>query len=285
MKTILLPLNKEENDNLAIQAGLDIARRLKTHVTFLLSRPEFDGVPLYAHSVTASGYVALMNDLKSASEQREVGVKKWLTAAGVKVVTEADADGQSMIDAQASFVVGIGHDDDVVRRFSAVHDAIVFSRPSPDSGNLEVSSLMKGALEYSGRPILVMTGMLRRDFGGTIAVAWNGSTEGARAVTAALPLLGNADEVIILTVPTNKTNSEEGNRLKRYLLRHGIAATVRLLHRDVPVAEQLIYAANKWGASLLVSGGYTHSRMRQTLFGGVTHNLLENCRIPLLLAH
>lgn len=106
-----------------------------------------------------------------------------------------------------------------------------------------------------------------------------------RAVTAALPLLGNADEVIILTVPTNKTNSEEGNRLKIYLLRHGIAATVRLLHRDVPVAEQLIYAANKWGASLLVSGGYTHSRMRQPLFGGVTHNLLENCRITLLLAH
>ncbi|MBU3992366.1 MAG: hypothetical protein KKA12_07480 [Alphaproteobacteria bacterium] len=182
MKTILLPLNKEENDNLAIQAGLDIARRLKTHVTFLLSRPEFDGVPLYAHSVTASGYVALMNDLKSASEQREIGVRKWLIEGGIKAETEADADGKSMIDAQASFVVVIGHDDDVVRQFAAVHDAIVFSRPSHNSGNLEVSSLIKGALEYSGRPILLMTGIPRRDFGGTIAVAWNGSTEGARAV-------------------------------------------------------------------------------------------------------
>lgn len=285
MKTILVPLSKEESDDFAIQTGLDLARRFKAHVTFLLLRPEFDGVPLYAHSVTASGYVALMSDLKSAAEQREAGVKKQLIETAAKADIEIDIDGQSTKDAQASFAIGIGHDDDVVRRFSAVHDAIVFPRGPRESGYLEVSSLMKSALEYSGRPILVMTGAPRRDFGRTIALAWNGSTEGARAVTAALPLLSNADEVVILTVPTDKTNPQEADRLKKYLLHHGITAAAKLLHRDVPVGEQLIYAAEKAGASLLVSGGYTHSRMRQTIFGGVTHNLLENCRLPLLLAH
>jgi nucleotide-binding universal stress UspA family protein len=38
-------------------------------------------------------------------------------------------------------------------------------------------------------------------------------------------------------------------------------------------------------ASLLVMGAYGHSRLRETLLGGVTRTLLASSKIPLLLSH
>jgi nucleotide-binding universal stress UspA family protein len=32
-------------------------------------------------------------------------------------------------------------------------------------------------------------------------------------------------------------------------------------------------------------GAYTHSRLRELVFGGVTAHVLRACRIPTLLAH
>jgi nucleotide-binding universal stress UspA family protein len=38
-------------------------------------------------------------------------------------------------------------------------------------------------------------------------------------------------------------------------------------------------------AGLIVIGGYSHSRIRERLLGGVTHKLLRQSPIPLLIAH
>jgi nucleotide-binding universal stress UspA family protein len=32
-------------------------------------------------------------------------------------------------------------------------------------------------------------------------------------------------------------------------------------------------------------GGYSHNRIREFVFGGVTRNLLRECPIPLVIAH
>lgn len=94
-----------------------------------------------------------------------------------------------------------------------------------------------------------------------------------------------AEDVVILTVATGKTKAKEGEALRRYLLHHGVTSRTERLDEEAHVDQELISAASLAGATLLVSGGYTHSRMRLTLFGGVTHHLLENCTVPLLLAH
>jgi nucleotide-binding universal stress UspA family protein len=43
--------------------------------------------------------------------------------------------------------------------------------------------------------------------------------------------------------------------------------------------------AEECGADLLVSGAYTHSRLRRLFFGAVTGEVIENCSIPVLMAH
>jgi nucleotide-binding universal stress UspA family protein len=46
----------------------------------------------------------------------------------------------------------------------------------------------------------------------------------------------------------------------------------------------LAEAANL-GAGLLVKGAYTHSRLRQMIFGGATSHILAAAELPVLMAH
>lgn len=285
MRTMLLPLADEEADQLAIDCGFALAERIGAYPTFLLARPDYDIFPVYAHSVTSAGYAAMTYSLNNYAEARESALRQKLMAAAAERGISIALKGEARPDAQASFAIGRGEDDEVIRRFAAVNDVILFPRASSRDESLEAPSLLKSALEYSGRPILVVTEKLPDAFGTVIAIAWNGSTEGARAVTAALPILSRADEVIIFTAATGKTKADEGERLRKYLAHHGVRSRAERLEQESSVGQELISAACRSAASMLVSGGYTHSRMRQTLFGGVTHHLLENCTLPLLLAH
>ena len=52
-----------------------------------------------------------------------------------------------------------------------------------------------------------------------------------------------------------------------------------------PVAMQLIEAAADANADLLVVGGFGHRPVREYVFGGVTRDMLEDARLPVLLAH
>jgi guanidinopropionase len=49
--------------------------------------------------------------------------------------------------------------------------------------------------------------------------------------------------------------------------------------------EATIAEARRVGCGLLVMGAYTHSRLRQLVFGGVTRYMLQNADLPVLMAH
>ena len=38
-------------------------------------------------------------------------------------------------------------------------------------------------------------------------------------------------------------------------------------------------------ADLLVMGGYSHSRLRELVFGGVTEHVLRQAKLPVLMVH
>ncbi|MFO1157117.1 MAG: universal stress protein, partial [Rhodospirillales bacterium] len=68
-----------------------------------------------------------------------------------------------------------------------------------------------------------------------------------------------------------------------YLAWHGITADARAISQHPSVGEALNEAARD--ADLLVMGGYSHSRLRELILGGVTRYMLEKATMPLLLAH
>jgi nucleotide-binding universal stress UspA family protein len=51
------------------------------------------------------------------------------------------------------------------------------------------------------------------------------------------------------------------------------------------VEEQLLASTNQFAADFMVMGAYGHHRWREALFGGVTHYVMAETQIPLLLAH
>jgi nucleotide-binding universal stress UspA family protein len=51
------------------------------------------------------------------------------------------------------------------------------------------------------------------------------------------------------------------------------------------VSAALLAEAKRRKADLIVMGGYGHSRLREWLLGGVTHDLMHHAPVPLVVAH
>lgn len=49
--------------------------------------------------------------------------------------------------------------------------------------------------------------------------------------------------------------------------------------------EALAHACQELSIDWMVMGAFGHSRLRETIFGGVTRYILTETRVPLLLAH
>jgi nucleotide-binding universal stress UspA family protein len=121
--------------------------------------------------------------------------------------------------------------------------------------------------------------------GGTVAIAWNGSAQAARAVEGALPFLAGA-KVTVLTAAEKDEFVAAPAELSAYLAWHGVSASTATVEADSDAAgEALLAEAGKLGADLLVMGGYGHSRVREVILGGVTYHVLGNAEIPVLMAH
>lgn len=117
-------------------------------------------------------------------------------------------------------------------------------------------------------------------------IAWDGGEEAAYALRCAAPLLSGCKDVHVLTVLTDKPEGFPATDALRYLSRHGISAELHELDRTNSTEETLAAAARRLNTGLLVMGAYSHSRVREFLFGGVTRYFLEEeGSPPLLLAH
>lgn len=117
-------------------------------------------------------------------------------------------------------------------------------------------------------------------------IAWDGGDEAAHALRAAVPLLRGCPAVHVLTVTNSKAGGFPPTDALRYLSRHGIGAELREVVRGGSIEETLAHEVRLLAADLLVMGAYSHSRMREFLFGGVTRYFIEaEDAPPLLLAH
>jgi nucleotide-binding universal stress UspA family protein len=164
-------------------------------------------------------------------------------------------------------------------------DAIVVGRPSRKANGPRMATLEE-ALFDSGRAVLVAPPLAPSEMGRSVLIAWNGSTETARAVSLAMPLLLKAQKVTVLTVEGGTVPGPAGEHIARTLRINGIPAqALDVEDEGRPVGEAILVNAKDIGADLLVKGAYTQSRLRQMIFGGPTRYLLEHSDLPMLMAH
>jgi len=172
----------------------------------------------------------------------------------------------------------------IARRF----DLAVVGQATPETSALE-EIIAEGALLESGRPVIIVPYIqklpLKLD---RVMVCWDGSRQAARAVADAMPLLSRADrvEVVIVASEPDKQDEIAGADIAQHLARHGLKVAVeRITGGDIDVADMLLSHAADSGADFIVMGGYGHSRLREFIFGGVSHSILGSMTIPTLMSH
>ena len=175
--------------------------------------------------------------------------------------------------------------EDFVGSYGRVFDVIVLSRPGANETFVHNRALYSGLFE-SGRPVLLAPPAPPPQISTNVLIAWNRSTEQARAISLAMPLLQKAKRVTVLTViGGTEVPGPSAEQLIHYLQRNGIAAEPMSVGLDGKnTGQTILAAAQSTGCDLLVKGAYTQSRLRQMIFGGATRHVLENAEIPVLLA-
>lgn len=166
-----------------------------------------------------------------------------------------------------------------------IFDVTVVGRPGPRNANPRMSTL-ETVLFESGRPVLMAPPLPPQKLGEVITIAWNRSSETARAVAMAMPLLKQARRVVVLGVKGTPVPGPGPDDLARMLALHGVPAEARMWPGDVTNAgESFLAGAAEIGSDLLIKGAFTQSRLRQMIFGGPTAYVLAEATIPVLLAH
>jgi nucleotide-binding universal stress UspA family protein len=168
-------------------------------------------------------------------------------------------------------------------------DLIIAPRPEGEARALIRSDIPDGALVASGAPMLILPHDWKpAPVGRNIVIAWNASREATRAVHDAMPLLVKAKKVTIFTFsPRASALRAASDMLADHLQRHGVVARISdwTDTGDLSALEALFASLDTQDADLIVAGAFGHSRLFESLFGGVSVDLMRQPTAPILLSH
>ncbi|MBB4641935.1 universal stress protein [Rhizorhapis suberifaciens] len=270
MKSVLLHINRDSGQESRLQAALDLVRAQEGHLTCLQVTP----IQQYVAMDPFGGSFVLpanLQELRAEEADERSALEERLRREGISW------DWQH-------------YNGDLVQTLlsaSRLADVTVLTRtmaaPKDPGSPLPIAADV--AVHARGAILAVPPKLASFDCCGSAVIAWNGSYEAAHALRSAVTLLAQAQEVNILTVEEDDSGFPATDA-SAYLSRHGIASELHEWARAGRTVEETIAKAiGELGASYLVMGAYGRSRLRETLFGGVTKHLMAECRVPLLLAH
>lgn len=285
-RTILTILNGRKGDAASLQTAYTMAAPMGSHIDVLHVRPDPRGyIDFTGDAMTGDAYVQLIESLEvevaeNAKAARE-SFDAWVANTGVTVVDGPGDAGQ----VTATWRERTGAEDNVIAGEARLRDLVVLSATGEEPDSMRAGAIEKAIFD-SGRPLLLTPPGAGLKKVGRAAVFWNGGTQAARAVAAALPLLHDADTVDIMWVEEDVEEDFILTGLVEYLAWHDISASVNRFKPDERlVGELLMDEAVAGGADVVVMGGYSHSRLREFILGGVTQHMLEESPLPALIAH
>ncbi len=163
--------------------------------------------------------------------------------------------------------------------------------PAPGGGARDVvrHGTLERALTESGAPMLI----LPRDWttgtvGEAVVIAWNATREALRAVHDSMPFLEKARKVTVFTFSSRPSDLRaSAQMLIHHLALHGVDAHISDWTNtgDLTAIEAMFASLDTQDADLIVAGAFGHSRLYESLFGGVSLDLMNQQSIPVLMSH
>ena len=277
IKTILVYVPSGKNAAATLGAVLKIAGAGNAHVIGLHITPD---LPVYGEFPAEVSQEVIDRLQKAGDEAATAARRAFEEALKDSAVTH---EWRGFI---ASYVMGA----DLIAQQGRAVDLIVCGKPSDETPDAW-SDFAETALMRSGRPVLIVPpGAAAKPVGTHAVIAWNDTREAARAVFDSLGLIQDAASVRAITLIESEEErpaaEANGAPLVAALARHGIKAVFEVSYTAGGSTGKAILAKLlDNGCDLLIMGGYSHSRFREMLFGGVSRDILRNTWVPTLVSH
>jgi nucleotide-binding universal stress UspA family protein len=278
MKSILVPIEEHSLFQSVLDTALLLGRAFESYIEgFAISF----NLPMAMPTGIAIGIPSLL-DPATRREVTDAARQHFEAVMQAQGIPEASsgATGLTYGWRQAEMM-----SDTFLGSYGRTFDVTVLGRPGNGILHPRLATA-EAALFESGRPILIAPPQAPETLGETVVIAWNASTETARAVGFSMPLLRRARRVVVLSVEGWGVQGPSGQEVARSFQRYGINAETRTVPNNTGrIGETILSAAAGFGCDLLVKGAYTQSRLRQMILGGATSHILAQSTLPVLMAH
>jgi len=275
LRSLLVPVDADPRCAARLLIARRLAERFGSRVTALFAaNPPLLDMPL-AHAAGGVAGTELEEIHAARRERARASVDEGLADLGERVHW-AEASDLRLVAA--------------VAEQASLADLLVLGQDGESNLDRGVpEGFAEAVLRASGRPGLLVphTGHVGQ-LGRVALVAWRPTPEAARALSAALPLLAQAEQVHVVSWGPHAVAPFRGSPLgiETRLQLHGIRAQ---MHRsaDEPrqVGTALLGLALDLRADLLVMGCYGHSRAREFVLGGASRSVLKSMPVPVLMSH
>jgi nucleotide-binding universal stress UspA family protein len=280
MKTILVPTEHNSEMQSALDTALLLAQKFDGCIEGFALRPAVADMVAMDPDAGLTMVAVKENDAQMVRQAADL-FRAFMDRHGIA----QRADEAPSVSLCWTWLDSAPSGHDFVGSYGRVFDSIVLARPGEEWQSPSMVTL-ESALFESGRPVVIAPPASPRSLGRNVLVAWNCSTEQARATAFAMPLLRFAERVTVLTVDGVTVAGPSGAEMARSLKVNGIAAEAMTLPAGKRAAGETILAkADELGCDLIVKGAYTQSRLRQMIFGGTTRHILAHAKLPVLMAH
>jgi len=284
MKVILVPVADRPECLFALQAAFGLAQSLSANVEGCHVRPHRAELPT-GNSARLNLFLAegsldeLPEDVAALNCHRARELfENVARSQGVPLAKKRRKDSQPL----AFWQEMVGSPDRILGIVGPVSDLIIVSRPKNKASG-PARAFVLAAMLNSGKPVLILP-QKKVNPGKRICIAWNCSVESARAVAAALPLLQKARSVHIVSSGPLDTPGPSVKQLQSYLALWGVEASSEIT-RGRNTFKEILEQYEKTDSDMLVMGAYSRSHLRQRIFGGVTHAMLNEPKVSLFALH
>jgi len=288
MKSILVTASGGAIDGAVFATALAAARPFAAHLEFFHLRVNLGEAARRTPHVAfarGAGLRHALRELREDDEARSLAARRGFEAFCSQCAIPVAATPGRYDGVTASLCEESGELEEQLARAGRHNDMVVLGRHTRADGF--PADFIDRILLRCGRPILLAPAAAPATLSGTVMVAWKETPEAARALSAALPLLGKAGRVVIANVrEAGNETADPLDEVARHLAWHGVDADVCSIDAGGrPAAECLAAAAHDCRADLLVMGAYGHTRTHQLLFGGCTQHFLETAAQAVLFMH
>ncbi len=278
IKDILLVMTRGDGDVNALENAVRLANLENAHLAVMIAveyptliASELGGNPyplylgIYEESLRAANLLADLTRTKLSKEQIAFDVR----VVNSPLINAAQAAAMHARHADLSLIAG------------------------NNSGERKaaVEMIFTDLLKDSGRPVLFVPATCKAPFPTRrILIAWQANREATRALHDAMDFLYRSESIDIIMIDPEVSEIAHGEQpgadIAAHLARHGLNVRVVLQPKmGRQNGQAILEYAIQTDAQLIVAGGYSHSRLREQIMGGVTKTLLQNKNFPVLFSH